>query len=112
MIWFDFDNSPHVPLFRPVIKIFDDKKIKYKITARDFAQTLDLLKLWNIEHTPIGGHGGKNKIKKILNTYNRSSQLKKYAKNFKFSLAVSHGSRSQLIAASRLGIKSLLMLDY
>jgi predicted glycosyltransferase len=112
MIWFDLDNSPHVPLFRPVIKILEAKNIPYKITARDFAQTLALLKLWNIEHIPIGGHGGKNKIKKILNTYHRSSQLKKFAKDYNFSLAVSHGSRSQLIAASRLKIKSLLMLDY
>lgn len=112
MIWFDLDNSPHVPLFRPVFKVLDDKKITYKITARDFAQTLALLKLWNIGHTPVGGHGGKNKIKKVLNTYSRSSQLKKFAKEFKFSLAVSHGSRSQLVAARRLKIKSLLMMDY
>ena len=112
MIWFDLDNSPHVPLFRPVFEYLRSKNADFKITARDFAQTLDLLKLWNIPHTAIGTHGGKNKIKKVLNTYNRSSQLKKFAKDFHFSLAVSHGSRSQLVAASRLKIKSLLMMDY
>jgi predicted glycosyltransferase len=112
MIWFDLDNSPHVPLFRPVFEYLDSKKIDFKITARDFAQTLDLLKLWNIRHVPIGTHGGRNKIKKVLNTYNRSTQLKKFAKDFHFSLAVSHGSRSQLVAARRLKIKSLLMMDY
>lgn len=112
MIWFDLDNSPHVPLFKPVFEFLDSKKIDYKITAREFAQTLDLLKLWNIKHSAIGTHGGKNKIKKILNTYNRSSQLKSFAKEFHFSLAVSHGSRSQLVAARRLKIKSLLIMDY
>ncbi len=112
MIWFDLDNSPHVPLFRPVFEFLDAKNIDYKISARDFAQTLDLLRLWNIQHEAIGEHGGKNKIKKILNTYSRSTLLKQFAAGYNFSLAVSHGSRSQLVAARRLKIKSLLMMDY
>lgn len=117
MIWFDLDNSPHVPLFAPVFAELNHRDIPYDVTARDFAQTFELLKMWCIPHTAIGSHGGKNKIKKILNLLKRSGELKKYIKSkysisAKPSLSVSHGSRTQLVASKGLGIPSLLMMDY
>lgn len=117
MIWFDLDNSPHVPLFAPVFTELTKRNIPYDITARDFAQTLSLLKMWNIPHTAIGSHGGKNKIKKVLNLLKRKGELKKYIRNkysgaAKPAIAVSHGSRTQLVASKGLGIKTLLMMDY
>ena len=112
MIWFDLDNSPHVPLFRPVITELEKRGIEYIITARNFAQTIDLLNLWKLKYYPVGVHGGKFKIKKIANILNRSLQLRKFCKNREIHLAVSHGSRSQLLASRMLKIKSILMLDY
>jgi predicted glycosyltransferase len=64
MIWFDIDNSPHVPLFRPILAELDRRGIEYLVTARNFAQTIDLLKYWNMPHYPVGIHGGRVKIKK------------------------------------------------
>jgi uncharacterized protein len=112
MIWFDLDNSPHVPIFRFIFKELEERNVKYFITARDFAQTKDLLQLWNIPHKPVGIHGGKSKVKKIFNTYNRSNKLRNEIRDKDITLAVSHGSRSQVIAAKRSGIRSILMLDY
>lgn len=117
MIWFDLDNSPHVPLFLPVFTELKKRGLSYDVTARDFAQTLTLLKMWNIPHTAIGAHGGKSKIKKILNLFKRKAELSKYIKSkyrdtVKPALAVSHGSRTQLVASNALGIKTLLMMDY
>ncbi|NOS85095.1 MAG: DUF354 domain-containing protein [Ignavibacteria bacterium] len=117
MIWFDLDNSPHVPLFLPVFTELNKRGISYDVTARDFAQTLDLLKMWDVQHTAIGAHGGKSKIKKIINLFQRKAELSKYIKgkyrnNVKPALAVSHGSRTQLVASRSLGIKTLLMMDY
>ncbi len=117
MIWFDLDNSPHVPLFAPVFRELEKRNISFDVTARDFAQTIDLLEMRGIPHTAIGRHGGKSKIKKILNLMERSRDLKKYIKNRPqgqeaIDLAVSHGSRTQLVAASGMKIRSLLMMDY
>lgn len=112
MYWFDLDNTPHVPLFTPVFKELKKQKIDYIITARDFAQTKELLNLNNINHFLIGKHAGKNKINKIINLFFRAHQLSKTIKNRKIDLAISHGSRTQLIAAKKNNIKSLLMLDY
>lgn len=112
MIWFDLDNSPHVPLIKPIIDELKLKNITIEITARDFAQTISLLKFWNIPHTEIGLHGGKNKLKKIFNLFTRSYLLHKYIRNKNIKLAVSHGSRTQVLTAWSKGIPSVLMLDY
>jgi len=112
MIWFDLDNSPHVPLFRPFFVELNNRKEEYFVTARDFAQTKELLDLYNIEYLLIGKHGGKRKINKLINLFSRSFSLRKNVNDKDIKLAVSHGSRTQLLAAIQLGLNSLLMLDY
>ncbi len=111
-IWFDLDNSPHVPLFRPIFTELEKRNVNHITTARNFAQTNDLLNFWKIKYISIGTHGGKNKIKKVFNLFHRAIQLRKVLNNFQVSLAVSHGSRSQLITAKLMSIPSVLMLDY
>lgn len=112
MIWFDLDNSPHVPLFRPILHEMERRNIEYLVTARDFAQTKELLEFWQIQHSLIGTHGGKNKVAKVANLLKRSFQLWKFIRTLRPSLAVSQTSRTQLIAATRLRIPSVLMTDY
>ena len=112
MLWFDLDNSPHVPLFRPIFLELKKRSRPVLVTARDFAQTKSLLELWNIDGTIIGEHGGRNKVLKVLNLFVRSQQLVRFVREKMVSLAVSHGSRTQVVAARRLGIPSVLMLDY
>jgi len=111
-IWIDLDNSPHVPMFRPVIEEFKRRGVEYVITARDYAQTASLLEFWEIPHSLIGRHGGKNKIKKVFNLFERSGQLWKYIRNESVDLALSHGSRTQLVTSRFMGIESVLMMDY
>lgn len=111
-VWIDLDNSPHVLIFRPIIGELQARGVNVSITARDFAQTIQLLELYGISFKKIGRHGGKNKIYKILNLLHRAFQLYQYARKKTFDLALSHGSRTQLIAAKFLSIQSILMLDY
>lgn len=111
-IWFDLDNSPHVPLFRPILAELRERGETVFVTAREFAQTKDLLSFWGIEHTMVGAHGGKSKVRKVLNLLERSSALMRAVPKRGISLAVSHGSRAQLVAAKRMLIPSILMLDY
>jgi predicted glycosyltransferase len=112
MIWFDFDNSPHVPLFRPILRELERRPVPFIVTARDFAQTKELLSLWSIEHTLVGRHGGAGKMGKIVNLFQRAGQLRRVAKPAQPRLAVSHGSRTQVLAARWMGIPALVMLDY
>lgn len=111
-IWIDLDNSPHVPLFRPVIREMEKRGVECVITSRDFAQTESLLEYWGIPHRKIGKHGGKRKLNKIGNLFVRANELRSYMKDKPVDLALSHGSRTQLVAAKMLGIRSVLMMDY
>lgn len=112
MLWFDLDNTPHVPIFRYIFKELDKRHIEYFITARDFAQTKELLELYKIKHLLIGEHAGKNKVKKIFNLFNRARKLNQSIKNKPIKLAISHGSRTQLISSKLKKIPSILMMDY
>ena len=67
MIWIDIDNAPHVVLFRSIIDRLKKDGFKVIVTARDYGNTIDLLKLYNIEFINIGGYGGKSKTKKGKN---------------------------------------------
>ncbi|MEI6336470.1 MAG: DUF354 domain-containing protein [Methylococcaceae bacterium] len=112
MIWFDFDNSPHVPLFRPIVAELQGRGEEVLITSRQHAQTEELLRLWNMPHVSVGTHGGKSKVRKIINLVERARLLRREVKTRSVTLAVSHGSRTQLVAAASMGIRTLVMDDY
>jgi predicted glycosyltransferase len=112
MFWFDLDNSPHVPLFRPILYQLAKRNMAYFVTSRIHAQTEDLLRLWNIPHMSVGVHGGKSKLHKIINLIQRSRELTRAGKDKHCRIAISHGSRTHLLAAKRLGIPYIWMSDY
>ena len=57
-IWIDVDNSPHVPLFAPIIRHYREIGVEVILTARDHAQTVELLELHGFGGTyqVIGKH--------------------------------------------------------
>jgi len=111
-IWIDLANSPHVPFFRALIPEFVARRHQVEITARDFAQTVELA--LNAGMTPhvIGGHGGASITGKAGNLIGRASGLRKWARDRGFDLAVSHNSYAHIAAAAALGIKSVTLMDY
>jgi predicted glycosyltransferase len=114
IVWIDLDNSPHVPLFIPIIKEIEKRELKVIISARDFAQTIPLLKKANMVFTQIGKHYGGNKIMKVLGLFIRVFQLiffiSKNRKSVKF--AINHGSRTHVLACFVLGIPVYCGADY
>ncbi|HXC24182.1 MAG TPA: DUF354 domain-containing protein, partial [Solirubrobacteraceae bacterium] len=63
-VWIDLTNSPHVLVMRPVIELLRADGHEVRVTARDFAQTLQLLDRFTIEHTAIGHHRGEHLLAK------------------------------------------------
>ena len=112
VIWIDLDNSPHVPFFRPIIQELEARGYSLLITARDCFQVCGLAEQLNLTCDAIGRHYGKNRAMKLLGLGIRTLQLLPKAFRARPRLAVSHGSRSQLIAAKLLGIPTLQILDY
>ncbi len=118
-IWIDLDNSPHVPLFAPIIKHYRENGVDVLLTARDHSQTLELLHIHGLDGTfeIIGRHYGKSKLQKVRGLIARTKQLISHVRKFcrngaKVAVAVSHGSRSMVLAARWLRIPVITMYDY
>jgi uncharacterized protein len=111
-IWIDLDNSPHVPFFRPIIRELEARGYPVLLTARDCFQVLGLTEQLHLECKPVGRHYGKRRVMKCLGLGIRTLQLLPSVWGARPALAVSHGSRSQLLAAKLLGIPSLQIVDY
>jgi len=111
-IWIDLANSPHVPFFRALIPEFTARGNQVEITARDFAQTVELATTAGMMPHVIGGHGGGSITGKAGNLVGRAAALRKWARDRGFDLAVSHNSYAQIAAAAALGIKTVTLMDY
>ena len=111
-IWVDLTNSPHVLVMRPLIAIMREDGHEVEVTARDFAQTLELCRRFGLSHTAIGHHRGSRVASKGLGLVSRSLALVRWARGRRFDLAMGHGSNDISVAASVLRIPSATAFDY
>jgi uncharacterized protein len=111
-IWIDLDNSPHVPFFKPILEDLRKRGYDNLLTARDCFQVCGLADLAHMEYKKIGRHYGKNKILKVVGLLIRCLQLMPIVLKEKPDLAVSHGSRAQVLIATILNIPTVVIADY
>jgi predicted glycosyltransferase len=111
-VWVDFTNSPHVLVLAPVIARLRARGHDVQVTARDFAQTLELCDRLGIEHTAIGHHRGAGLADKARGLAQRSAQLTRWARPRRFDLAIGHGSNDITVAAALLRIPCSTTFDY
>ncbi len=105
--------SAHVLVFRPLISILRRRGDTVEITARDYAQTLQLLKLHGLEaDAVIGKHGGRSRTGKARAMWSRLRSLSNWARGRDFDVALAHGSHELTMSARRLGIPSATTFDY
>jgi uncharacterized protein len=111
-IWVDLTNSPHVLVMRPLIAAMREDGHEVEVTARDFAQTLELLERHGMEHTVIGRHRGERRGSKALGLVSRSLALARWARRRRFDVAMGHGSNDVSVAARLLRLPSATAFDY
>jgi uncharacterized protein len=112
-VWVDITNSPHVLVFRPLLELLRADGHEVEVTAREYAQTLDLLRLHGIEHHVVGpAHGGAGALGKARALAARLPALRRFARGRGFDLALAHGSHELTLAARSLGIPSATAHDY
>jgi uncharacterized protein len=104
--------SAHVLVFRPLIRLLRERGDEVEITARDYAQTLQLLELHGLEATVVGRHGGRSRLGKARWLFSRLRALRRWARPRGFDLALAHGSHELTLSARRLGIPSATTHDY
>lgn len=109
-IWFDLSNSPHINLFRTMIRELQAAH-EVVITCRPLANTIDLLKLHGIAHTVVGTHYGKGLVNKMAGYPVRVAQLRRFLAPLKIDVAVSQSSFHSPLVAALLGVRSLYLND-
>jgi len=102
----------HVLVFRPVIGVLRDRGHEVTVTARDYAQTLQLLELHGIDHIAFGRHGGASRSRKLVSLVSRTTRARSFARRGHFDLAWAHGSNDLALAAASLSIPAVNMFDY
>ncbi|HEX8845833.1 MAG TPA: DUF354 domain-containing protein [Pyrinomonadaceae bacterium] len=111
-LWIDLANSPHVPFFRALVPEFEKRGHEVEITAREFAQTVEMALSAGLKPAVIGEHGGQALSGKAGNLIGRAAALRGWARSRSFDLAVSHNSYAQVAAARSLSIRSVTLMDY
>jgi uncharacterized protein len=94
-IWIDITNTPHVNVLLPIIKHLEQKH-EIIITARNFSETIPLLKSKGLNALEIGNYKGKNRIRKIIGLMSRVFQLNKKVPDFDISLSLGGNSTSSV----------------
>jgi hypothetical protein len=111
-VWVDLTNSPHPLVLRPVIEQLRRGGHDVDVTARDFAQTVELCERLGLGATVIGRHRGGRVADKAAGLASRSWELTRWARRRGFDVAIGHGSNDVSIAAAVLRIPSATMFDY
>lgn len=109
-IWFDLSNSPHINMFRAMIRDLQ-REHEVIITCRPLANTIELLELHALEHTVIGKHYGRSLYKKILGYPIQVIQLKRFLAGKHIDVAISQSSFHSPVVARLLGIRSIYLND-
>ncbi|HVW90736.1 MAG TPA: DUF354 domain-containing protein, partial [Gaiellaceae bacterium] len=111
-VWCDFTASAHPLVFRPLVQLLEAQGHEVEITARDYAQTLQLIESHGMTATVIGHHGGRSARGKLMQMRTRLKALRRWAKGRGFDVALAHGSHELTMTARRLGIPSATTFDY
>lgn len=109
-IWFDLSNSPHINMFRVMIKELQ-RDHSVTVTCRPLANTIELLEMHGIRHTVVGTHYGRSLAKKIYGFPIRIAQLVSFLRDKKIDVAISQSSFHSPVVARLIGAKSIYMND-
>lgn len=113
-VWIDFENAPQVWVLSPIASYLRDAGYPLILTARDFSCTVGLCRRMGLDAEVIGGGYSKHRLAKLLRGGWRALQLyrRMHSQRAQVCLALSHGSRTQILAAHYLGMRTLALNDY
>jgi predicted glycosyltransferase len=111
-VWVDLANSPHVPLFVPIVRALEERGDEVVLSARDHAQTVPLARAAWPEVEVVGGESPSGRMRKAGSVLSRAEALRRFARRNRPDLALSHGSYAQVLAARLARVPAVTMMDY
>jgi predicted glycosyltransferase len=111
-IWVDLTASAHPIVMRPIVARLRAAGHEVEMTARDYAQTVELCRLHELDVEVFGSHGGATRTKKLGALVGRTRALRAWTRGRGFDLAVAHGSNDLAIVARSRRIPAVNTFDY
>jgi hypothetical protein len=111
-VWFDADNAPHVLIMRPLVAELARRGHEVRFTARDRANTCQLMDLYGLAYTRVAGEFGPGNTGKVSGTLGRAVALARAMRSWRADVSFGHGSRALPLASRLLGVPSVTMYDY
>ena len=112
-IWIDLSAPAHPVVFRPIVRRLREAGHDVEVTARDFAQTLELAEIAGLDALAVGAHGGRSAGGKLRSLAGRSTALWRWARTRpRFDIAAAHGSNDLPIVARALRVPAVDLFDY
>jgi len=102
----------HVLVFRPIIERLRQRGHEVELTAREYSQTVELLRMHSIDAHVFGRHGGASRTQKAAALASRTIAMRGFGARRGFDLALAHGSNDLAIAAAMLRIPAANTFDY
>ncbi len=111
-IWVDLTASAHPIVMRPIVSRLRAAGHEVEITARDYAQTVELCRLSGLDVEVFGEHGGATRTKKLGALVGRTRALHAWTGGRDLDLALAHGSNDLALVARARGIPAVNTFDY
>jgi uncharacterized protein len=111
-VWVDIDNPPQVQYLVPFEEAFRRRGAQVTLTARNYANTVDLLERRTSSFHVVGGEFGRSRLAKAAGVLRRARALASLLRREAEPNVLLCSSRSSALAARRLGIPSFVIADY
>jgi uncharacterized protein len=111
-IWIDLSNSPHPLFFAPVARRLEQRGHAVVVTARGNAQTVELARRLMGDCAVVGGESPGGRAAKAAALAKRVAGLRRWGKEARPDVALSHNSYAQIVAARALGLPVLTAMDF
>jgi predicted glycosyltransferase len=111
-IWIDVDNPPQVQYLLPFADAFRAAGADVVLTARDYGETVELLRARGVDARMVGRRFGRSAWRKRVGTLARAGGLATHLLRGGRPDALLCASRSGAIAAAALRIPSFVLADY
>ena len=111
-VWIDLANSPHVRLVEPIVQRLREGGHEVLLSARAHAQTVELARQRWPDVRVVGGESPGGLARKARAIAVRAEALRRVAREECPTVAFSHGSYAQLLAARAARVPAVTMMDY
>jgi predicted glycosyltransferase len=111
-VWIDIDNPPQVQYLVPFVEAFGRRGASVVLTARDYGNALELLRLRRVPFVVVGKEFGRSKIAKVVGVLDRARRLTSLLQGDQKPDVLLSTSRSSALAARWMRIPSFVIDDY